>query len=137
MQPSTNATLRDMATPARTVADAWRVRRAVEQAIARRMVRADPDLSLEAVAAELEISPRRLQRLLAQTGTSLRAVRLAVRMEQARALIETEELPSRVVAGRVGYRQPSGFAKAFRRYWGRNPSTYQTPPPEYLGDVTF
>ena len=87
-------------------------------------------LSLEAVADELAVSPRHLQRVFAEVGkTTFRAYVEAVRMERAAVLLQEEDpargvpiRPAREVAAMVGYSDlSSGFAKAFQRYWGKPP----------------
>lgn len=85
-------------------------------------------LSLEGTAEELAISARQLQRVFRQVGrTTFRDYVLCVRMERAAKLLNEElrrAVPVRSVAevaAMVGYDQPAGFAKAFRRYWGKPP----------------
>jgi AraC-like DNA-binding protein len=86
-------------------------------------------LSLARVADELAVSPRHLQRVYREVGqTTFRAQVYAARMGRALELLR-EEHPGhpvpvrsvREVAAMVGYNQPAGFAKAFRRYWGAPP----------------
>lgn len=87
----------------------------------------DPELTLEWVADRLAISPRHLQRVFAEVGgTGWRASLDGARMSRARALLEDPKLYERGLSVRevsrtVGYYQPSGFAKAFRRYYGVAP----------------
>jgi two-component system response regulator YesN len=109
------------------------------KALIRRNYR-DPDLSLAGSAAELRISSRQLQRLFRQQGEeSFRSYLLRVRMERAAVLLSRERnpLPVRLVAKRVGYRQPSGLRQAFVRFHGYNPSAIQPATPEYLGTTEF
>jgi AraC-like DNA-binding protein len=85
-------------------------------------------LSLERTADDLGVSPREVQRAFRDTGTTYRATVEGIRMERAAVLLR-ETLPTRgvpvqpirEVAAMVGYNQPAGFAKAFRRYHGRPP----------------
>ena len=84
------------------------------------------DLSLDSVARALATSRRQLQRAFAEAGeTSFRDELARVRMWHARALLAEDSLPVRQVAARVGYHQPAQFAKSFRRYHGKPPSTYR------------
>ena len=89
---------------------------------------ASPRLSLQGVADELAVSERQVQRVFRQIGHStFRAHVLGVRMKRAAWLLREElrrGVPSRSVeevAAMVGYNQPAGFAKAFRRYWAKPP----------------
>ena len=84
------------------------------------------ELSLEHVARTLATSPRQLQRAFAEAGeTSFRDTLAEVRMAHARRLLLHEPLPVRNVAERVGYQQPTQFAKSFRRHHGTAPSTFR------------
>jgi AraC-like DNA-binding protein len=86
-------------------------------------------LSLTGVADELAVSPRHLQRVFREVGqTTFRAEVYRVRMVRALTLLREEwpGLPVPVrstqeIAAMVGYGHRSGFAKAFRRYWGKAP----------------
>ena len=81
------------------------------------------DLTLEGVARRIATSVRQLQRVFAEVGgTSFRDQLARVRMEAARELLETTSIAVRDVAAEVGYRQPTQFAKAFKRYHGFVPS---------------
>ncbi len=87
----------------------------------------DPELTLESVAGQLAVSPRHLQRVFAeQAGVGWRAYLDDERIGRARALLEdpalyAKGLSVREVSRTVGYHQPAGFAKAFRRYYGLAP----------------
>jgi AraC family transcriptional regulator, regulatory protein of adaptative response / methylphosphotriester-DNA alkyltransferase methyltransferase len=84
------------------------------------------DLSLDDIARRVASSRRQLQRAYAEIGdTTFREHLTAVRMERAAQLLATRGLTVREVAGRVGYRQPAQFAKAFRRHHGAAPSGYR------------
>jgi AraC-like DNA-binding protein len=80
-------------------------------------------LTLPAVAGALASSPRQLQRAYAQFGRqSFHEDLLERRMRAAAALlIEQPAIPVADVARLVGYRQPSHFARAFRRWFGLAP----------------
>jgi AraC-like DNA-binding protein len=55
-------------------------------------------------------------------GTSVFGYLRAQRMDQARRLLVRGELSVTEVAARVGYSNPSKFAAAFRKHFGRPPS---------------
>jgi AraC-like DNA-binding protein len=78
------------------------------------------------IARKIFTSKRQLQRAFAEADTSFQATLHAVRMERsAKLLIESSLTVSRI-ASLVGYRYPSQFTKAFRRY-------YQLAPTELRG----
>ena len=58
-------------------------------------------------------------------GTSVFAYLRAERMEVARRLLAQRELSVTEIAARVGYANPSKFATAFRKHFGRAPSTFR------------
>jgi len=87
------------------------------------------DLSLDDVARRIATSRRQLQRIYAEVGrTTFREQLTRVRMEKAADLLATGQVTVREVAGRVGYRQPAQFAKAFRLHHGVSPSEYRDTP---------
>lgn len=84
-------------------------------------------LTLAVVAKALASSPRQLQRAYAQFGDgTFREDLTARRLTAAAELLSQGSISVRQVAGRVGYRQPSHFARAFRRRYGLSPSTYRS-----------
>lgn len=84
------------------------------------------DLTIDDVAARVLVSRRVLQRAFDDyLGLPFRAHLTAVRMARAAELLATTDLPVQDVAARVGYRQPTQFAKAFRRAHGRTPSEHR------------
>jgi AraC-like DNA-binding protein len=84
-------------------------------------------LTLEAVAAALASSPRQVQRAYAQFGqVSFHEDLLERRMSVAAQLLaEQPRLGVREIARLVGYRQPSHFARAFRRRYGMAPARFR------------
>jgi AraC family transcriptional regulator of adaptative response / methylphosphotriester-DNA alkyltransferase methyltransferase len=84
-------------------------------------------LTLPVVAGALASSPRQLQRAYEQFGElSFHEDLLARRMAAAAALlIEQPAIAIADVAGLVGYRQPSHFARAFRRRYGLAPAGFR------------
>jgi AraC family transcriptional regulator, regulatory protein of adaptative response / methylphosphotriester-DNA alkyltransferase methyltransferase len=84
------------------------------------------DLALDDVARRIATSRRQLQRIYAEVGrTTFRDQLTQVRMEKAAELLSTGRVTVREVAGRVGYRQPAQFAKAFRLHHGVSPSEFR------------
>jgi AraC-like DNA-binding protein len=84
-------------------------------------------LTVGSVAAALASSPRQLQRAYAQFGQeSFHEDLLGRRMAAAAALlIEQPAIAVADVARLVGYRQPSHFARAFRRRYGMAPAGFR------------
>jgi AraC family transcriptional regulator of adaptative response / methylphosphotriester-DNA alkyltransferase methyltransferase len=84
-------------------------------------------LTLPVVAGALASSPRQLQRAYEQFGeVSFHVDLLARRMAAAAALlIEQPAIAIADVARLVGYRQPSHFARAFRRRYGLAPAGFR------------
>jgi AraC-like DNA-binding protein len=83
-------------------------------------------LTITAVARALASSPRQLQRAYAQCSDSTFHEDLtARRMDAAAELLSKPAIPVRDVAHRVGYCQPSHFARAFQRRYGVSPSAFR------------
>lgn len=83
------------------------------------------DAKVSAVARELAMSERSLQRRLNAHGTSFREVLDEVRSELALRLLGQNEVDVREVAFLLGFSEPSAFYRAFRRWTGRTPATYR------------
>ena len=99
---------------------------------------ADPTLGLADVAHAIATSTRQLQRVLAEiAGSTFRHELGAVRMQHAAALLQTTQEPVAEIAGRVGYRRPGQFAKAFRRYHGAAPSAFRRLAPDLNGEAAL
>jgi AraC-like DNA-binding protein len=83
------------------------------------------DASLRTTASRLQISPRSLQRHLADIGTSYSAMVAGVRLNLAcRLLVDSDERIS-TIASRLGYAAPSGFSRAFMRLMKICPIVYR------------
>jgi transcriptional regulator GlxA family with amidase domain len=82
------------------------------------------DSPLAELARAQHVSARTVERaFLAETGMTLREWRGRRRMEVAGALLRgADSLP--IVAGRVGYRSPSAFRRAFKGHFGMTPGEY-------------
>lgn len=85
---------------------------------------ADLDLDLAVLAQRLHMSPRTLQRRLADEGTSLRALVDQARRARAITLLEGGSSIAEV-AYFLGYSEASAFHRAFRRWTGRTPESYR------------
>ncbi len=90
---------------------------------------ADPDLSPELVAAQIGISKRYLQTLLAASGTSFVAELNATRLDRASDLLSDPRsmgLPVADVAFRTGFLDPGYFTRLFRKRFGITPREWRS-----------
>lgn len=75
------------------------------------------------LAAAVHVSLRTLQRHLTESlGCSPGELLLAVKMREARRLLEAGELQVQQVARRVGYDDPAHFSRRFKAYFGLSPA---------------
>lgn len=98
------------------------IARAVREAVAATLAEAP---ALDAIARRLHLSPRTLHRRLAAEGTSLRAIRDAVRREQALYRLEKTRQSVAAIATDLGYSEPSAFFRAFVAWTGSAPTVYR------------
>lgn len=82
-------------------------------------------LLLDEVADKLNITNRSLQRKLQEENTHFQAIIDEVRENFALALIKHKTLTINEIAYRLGYTEPSTFRRAFKRWTGTNPKSYQ------------
>jgi AraC-like DNA-binding protein len=81
--------------------------------------------SATAVASELGLKPRTLNRLLGREGTSFIRTLEDARYERARRLLR-ESAPSVLsIAWSLGYADASAFSRAFRRWSGMTPTEWR------------
>jgi len=86
---------------------------------------ADPDLTLDAIAARLQISSIHLRTTFKrETGQSLLDYTTDYRIRVARKLLEEGELKIYEVAERVGYKTSQYFSQVFKRMTGSQPKDY-------------
>jgi AraC-like DNA-binding protein len=76
--------------------------------------------SMEAMAADLQMSPRTLQRRLKDLGTTFKDVVEEVRRHLAMSLLEERKMGIADVAYLLGYSEPSAFQRAFKRWTGES-----------------
>jgi AraC-like DNA-binding protein len=81
--------------------------------------------SMTEVAKQLRMSPRTLQRRLAEEGTRFQTLVDAVREEQARLYVREPHRALDEVAWLLGYSEKSTFLRAFRRWTGTTPGQYR------------
>lgn len=85
-------------------------------------------LSLEAVAANFNISPRNLQRKLKEEGVTFIQIVEAVRKTLAEHYLQSG-YAVKDVAYILGYNEPSAFLRAFKRWTGTTPAAYKAAKP--------
>lgn len=80
---------------------------------------------LAPVAAELELSPRTLQRKLAEAGSSYQQVLDSLRFGLAQDYLRRRELGLVDIAFLLGFQEQSAFTHAFREWSGMNPGAWR------------
>jgi transcriptional regulator GlxA family with amidase domain len=109
--------------------DLDRVRAEVREALATGAI-----VDLPRVACRIGRSPRTLQRVIASSGTSFRALVQDVRREMAFDLLARGELSIERVSWAVGYADPKALRRAFHRWGELSPSHVrrQLARPEHI-----
>src|SRR5690606_7116693 len=87
-------------------------------------------LNIQAVAKELSMSDRTLQRRLNDENTSFKELMIQARREQAREYLADPSLDIKEVAYLIGYEDQNSFYRAFRLWEGVTPSKWRT---QHLG----
>lgn len=77
------------------------------------------------VAARLAISPQTLRRRLAAERTSFQRVRDQLRRDVAVSALTRADTSIEALSARLGFSEPSAFHRAFRRWTGTTPRSYQ------------
>jgi len=112
----------------KSVAAYWAVEQPSMTDTVSRMLRARvifPNTSLEAVASELSMQPRTLNRRLQAEGRSFRDLVNEARFEVACQLLAGTKMDVTEIAFALGYADPSGFTHAFQRWSGLAPSEWR------------
>ena len=81
--------------------------------------------SAAALAGALNVSVRTLHRQLEEEGTSLQALKDAVRREHAVEQLCRTAHPIKQIARAIGFASEKTFARAFRHWTGESPSEYR------------
>lgn len=81
--------------------------------------------SLAAVARRVALSPRSVQRRLADAGTSFAQAVDAVREERAQAFLRSGDVSLAEVSWLLGFSEQSAFTRAFRRWTGLSPTEWR------------
>lgn len=80
---------------------------------------------IDVLGATIGMTPRTLQRRLAEAGTTYARVLGRARFDVACRLLARDEAPIRDVARSVGYRDAAHLTRAFHRWSGTTPSQYR------------
>jgi AraC-like DNA-binding protein len=78
--------------------------------------------TLDSVARELGMSPRNLQRKLAENGTNLVLITDQLRQQLALQRLRHAKDPITAIALDLGFSDPSSFSRACKRWFGQSPS---------------
>jgi AraC family transcriptional regulator len=117
-----SARSRPVRMPTTKAISGWRMRRLIDFIEAH----LDGDLSLEAMATEVEISPLYLARAFkAAVGQSPHQYVLARRIERAKELLRNSDTPIVDVALASGFSSQSHLSNWFLRHVGVSPATYR------------
>lgn len=98
---------------------AGRVRRVVTETLG------DGLPTLSAVASEIGLGPRTLQRRLSESGQSFQRIVDLARKELALKLLRETEICLAEIAFLTGFSEQSGFTRAFKRWAGQTPRSYR------------
>jgi AraC-like DNA-binding protein len=80
---------------------------------------------LESIARRLAMSPRTLQRRLADEGRLFNDVLDEMRVRAAKAYLARRDVAGAEVAYLLGFAEQSSFTHAFRRWTGQTPTEYR------------
>lgn len=84
-----------------------------------------PAASRDEIAAQLAMSGRHLNRLLADDNTSFKLLQDTVRRQRAEAALRDPAQRIADIAEALGFSDESAFAKAFRRWCGDSPAQFR------------
>jgi AraC-like DNA-binding protein len=85
----------------------------------------ESELTIEAAAEICHVSPRTLQRILAEMGTRYSAVVDEVRFAVASRMLQQPDMTVTDVAHLLGYSNATHFSRSFRRMAGISPRAYR------------
>ncbi len=84
--------------------------------------------TLQTAAARLGMSPRTLKRRLQEEGTTFQDLLDEVRCDLAKRYLEAQKVSVGEVSFLLGFSEPSAFHRAFKRWTGTTPLSYQRAP---------
>ncbi len=86
------------------------------------------EYSAEALAQQMNMSVRSLQRLAKEHGLTIRGLLDDTRQTKAKQLLTNTTLKIGEISNRLGYSDERSFRRAFKRWTGQNPSKYRQRP---------
>lgn len=87
---------------------------------------ADPEITLDALALELKVSPVYLSRIIKQElGVTFIALVTRMRIKKAIELLSSTDMPIHEIAASVGYESQHYFSTAFKKAVGVSPLQYR------------
>lgn len=91
------------------------------------MLRESPEqqLTLDALARRLNVSPRTIDRCLKRENLQFRDLAQKIRIETACRMLMSNKATVNEVAQRVGFTSAGNFSRSFRRFTGLTPSAYR------------
>ena len=110
------------------------VTRQVRDVLADTIAAGEPDVA--AVASELAISSRTLQRRLSDEGTTFRDVLADTRRDLGMALLRDPDRSVTAIGRRLGFSETAAFTRAFRRWTGRSPTAWRRSQPNAARPTT-
>lgn len=84
--------------------------------------------TIDAIASQLAISTRQLQRELQTEGTSFQKLLDKTRQDLALRYLKDPTIPIHDIAFLTGFSEPSAFNRAFKRWTGKPPRRYRLEP---------
>lgn len=87
---------------------------------------ADPDLSLNEVAAQVNLSPSHFSAVFSRkTGQTFKEYLTHLRLDKAKELLRMSPLKSFEIAAQVGYNDPHYFSYVFKKHTGLSPTKFR------------
>jgi len=81
--------------------------------------------SLDETASEICVSPRTLRRELKKSNTTYQSLLDDVRKIMAIKLLKTSSLTIHEIALKLGYKEPTNFSRAFKKWTEKSPGNYR------------
>lgn len=91
--------------------------------------------TLEAMAAQLHMSPSNLRRRLQQENTSYQEIKDRTRHDIACRYLREGQLKIHEIAAMLGFNEPSSFIRSFRNWSGLTPTQFQAQSPTARGQT--
>ncbi len=82
-------------------------------------------ITVEKAASELNVSTRKLQRLLKEEGTTFLSLLNTTRMKLAKDYVQQDNMDLTEIAFLLGFSELSTFSRSFKRWTGQSPIQYR------------